>query len=46
MVGGGVREFVNDADGPAFLEREQMGMCVWVPGGQSCVLVDRCPFKF
>ena len=23
-----IREFVNDADGPAFLERELMGLCV------------------
>ena len=25
MVGGGIREFVNDMDGPAFLERDLMG---------------------
>jgi hypothetical protein len=24
MVGGSIREFVNDMDGPAFLERELM----------------------
>ena len=28
MVGGGVREFVNDMDGPAFLERELIGLGV------------------
>ena len=26
MVGGGIREFVNDSDGPASLERELMGL--------------------
>ena len=28
MVGGGIREFVNDMDVPAFLERELMGLGV------------------
>ena len=28
MVGGGMREFVNDTDGPAFLERDLMGLGV------------------
>ena len=28
MVGGGNREFVNDMDGPAFLERELVGLVV------------------
>ena len=28
MVRGGIREFVNDMDGPAFLERELMGLGV------------------
>ena len=28
MVGGGIRELMNDADGPAFLERELMGFGV------------------
>jgi hypothetical protein len=28
MVGGGIREFVNDTDGPAFLEKELMGFGV------------------
>ena len=28
LVGGGVQEFVNDTDGPAFLERELMGLGV------------------
>ena len=28
MVGGGIREFVNDTDEPAFLERELMGLGV------------------
>ena len=28
MVGGGIWEFVNDTDGPAFLERELMGLGV------------------
>ena len=28
MVRGGIREFVNDTDGPAFLERELMGLSV------------------
>ena len=27
VVGGGIREFFNDMDGPAFLERELVG---WV----------------
>ena len=27
-VGGGIREFVNDTDGPAFLERELVGLGV------------------
>ena len=26
MVGGGIQEFVNDMDGPAFLERELVGL--------------------
>ena len=26
VVGGGISEFVNDMDGPAFLERELMGL--------------------
>ena len=28
MVGGGIREFLNDMDGPAFLERELMRLDV------------------
>ena len=28
MVGGGIREFMNNADGPAFLERELVGLGV------------------
>ena len=28
MVGGGIREFVNDMDVPAFLERELMGLYI------------------
>ena len=28
VVGGGIREFVNNADGPAFLERELVGLGV------------------
>ena len=28
MVGGGIREFVNDSDGAAFLERELVGFGV------------------
>ena len=28
MVGGGIWEFVNDTDGPAFLKRELMGLGV------------------
>ena len=28
MVSGGIREFVNDTDGPAILERELLGSCV------------------
>jgi hypothetical protein len=28
MVGGGIREFVNDTGGPAFFERELMGLGV------------------
>jgi hypothetical protein len=28
MVGGGIREFVDDTDGPAFLERELVGLGV------------------
>ena len=28
MFGGGLREFMNDADGPAFLERELVGLGV------------------
>ena len=28
LVGGSVQEFVNDMDGPAFLERELMGLGV------------------
>ena len=28
MVRGGIREFVNDTDGPAFLERELVGLGV------------------
>ena len=36
MVGGGIRKLVNDADGPAFLERELIGLGVdGVPVGQS-----------
>ena len=26
MVGDSIREFVNDTDGPAFLERDMMGL--------------------
>ena len=28
MVGGSIQEFVNDMDGPAFLERELVGLGV------------------
>ena len=28
MVGGGIGEFMNNADGPAFLERELVGLGV------------------
>ena len=28
MVGGGIREFMNNVDGPAFLERELVGLGV------------------
>jgi hypothetical protein len=28
VVGGGILEFVNDTDGPAFIEREPMGLGV------------------
>ena len=35
VVGGGIWEFRNNADKPAFLERELVGMCGWVPVGQS-----------
>jgi hypothetical protein len=28
MVGGGIQEFVNDKDGPTFLERELTGLSV------------------
>ena len=41
MVGGGIQEFVDDTDGPAFLERELMGT------GRSeftTLPVDRCLF--
>ena len=46
MVRGGIREFVNDMDGPAFLERELIGLNV---GGTdksefTTLQVDRCPF--
>ena len=46
MVGGGIREFVNDMDGPAFLERELVGL-VWMGNGRSeftTVQVEWCPF--
>ena len=46
MVGDGVREFVNDGDEPAFLERELMR--IGVNGSSKSVFttiqVDRCPF--
>ena len=36
VVGGGFREFMNNADGPAFLESELVGLGVdGVPVGQS-----------
>ena len=35
MVGGSIRKFVYDADGPAFLERNGGIGCGWVPVGQS-----------
>ena len=42
-LGGGIREFVNDADRPAFLERELMGF--GVDGSEfTTVKVTRCPF--
>jgi len=28
VVGDGIREFVDDTDRPAFLERELVGLCV------------------
>ena len=42
VVGGGVRKFVYDTDGPAFLERELVGLGT----GRSefvTVQVERCP---
>ena len=45
MVGGSIRKFVYDADGPAFLERELVGL-VWMGTGRSefaTVQVERCP---
>jgi hypothetical protein len=40
IVGGGIREFLNDADRPVFLERELMGFSV---SELKTVQVDRCP---
>ena len=40
MVGVGIRELVNDTDGPAFLERELLGTC---RSKLTTVQVDRCP---
>ena len=39
MVGGGIREFMNKADGPAFLERELVGL--GVDGYQQVRVRDR-----
>ena len=46
MVGGGVREFVYDVDGPAFLKRELMGFSVgrYWRSKFMIVCVDRYPF--
>ena len=44
VVGGSIRKFVYDADGPAFLERWDW---VWMGTGRSefaTVQVERCPF--
>ena len=35
MVRGGIREFVNDTDGPAFLESQLMGLAMDGTVGQS-----------
>ena len=46
MVGGGIREFVDDTDRPAFQERELVGL-VWMGTGKSeftTVQVEWCPF--
>ena len=45
MVEGGIREFVNDAERPAFLERELMGL-VMLMGHflQRVQLQERDPF--
>ena len=45
MVGGGIREFVNDTDGPAFLENELRWF--WMGTSRSVfttVKVEWCPF--
>ena len=46
MVGGGIREFVDDTDGPAFLERELLGLGVMGTGRSefTTVQVERYPF--
>ena len=44
MVEGGIREFVDDTDRPAFLERELVG--VWMGTVRSefmTMQVERCP---
>ena len=40
MVGGGTWEFVNDTDGPAFLERELMGLSVMDTGRSEFTTVQ------
>ena len=48
-IGGGygqgwLREFVNDTDGPAFLERELVGLGVDGRSEFTTVQVEQCPF--
>ena len=44
MVGRGIKLFVNDMDGPAFLERELMGLGVDGRSEFMSMQVDRCSF--
>ena len=46
VVGGGIREFVNNTDGPAFLGRELMGLGVDGYGRSefTTMQVERYPF--